>query len=160
QLIHENGVSYNVYGDSRGFERPWNLSLLPIVLGIDDWARLSRGLEQRARLLATVIADLYGPQRSLVEGWLPPELVFANPGFLRPVHGLALSPHEWLPLCGADLVRTADGSFRVVEDRVQAPTGAGYALENRIVVGSALPEAFRECNVERLAPFFRMLRHV
>src|SRR5262249_53971450 len=75
QLIHENGVSYNVYGDSRGFERPWNLSLLPIVLGIDDWARLSRGLEQRARLLATVIADLYGPQRSLVEGWLPPELV-------------------------------------------------------------------------------------
>ncbi len=160
QLIHENGVSYNVYGDPRGFERPWNLSLLPVVLGTDDWARLARGLEQRARLLATLIADLYGPQRSLVEGWLPPELVFDNPGFLRPAHGLSLSPEEWLPLAGADMVRAADGSFRVIEDRVQAPTGTGYALENRIVVGSALPEAFRECNVERLAPFFRTLRDV
>jgi uncharacterized circularly permuted ATP-grasp superfamily protein/uncharacterized alpha-E superfamily protein len=160
QLIHENGVSYNVYGDPRGYERPWNLSLLPIVLGSDDWAALAHGLEQRARLLAALVADLYGPQRSLVEGWLPPELVFANPSFLRPLHGLSLLPHEWLTVFGADLVRAPDGSFQVVDDRVQAPTGAGYALENRIVIGSALPEAFRECNVEPLAPFFRVLREV
>jgi uncharacterized circularly permuted ATP-grasp superfamily protein/uncharacterized alpha-E superfamily protein len=156
QLIHENGVSYNVYGDPQGLERPWTLSPIPVVIAAEEWAELARGLEQRGRLLAAVLADLYGPQRALVEGWLPPALLFANPRFLRPVHGLPQD--DWLPVLAADLVRTADGSFAVVEDRVQVPTGAGYALENRIVVGSALPELFRECNVERLAPFFRELR--
>jgi uncharacterized circularly permuted ATP-grasp superfamily protein/uncharacterized alpha-E superfamily protein len=156
QLIHENGVSYNVYGDPQGLERPWTLSPIPVVLASDEWAQLVHGLEQRGRLLAAVLADLYGPQRALLEGWLPPPLVFANPRYLRPLHGLL--QEDWLPVFGADLVRTADGGFNVVEDRVQVPTGAGYALENRIVVGSALPELFRECNVERLAPFFRELR--
>jgi len=158
QLIHENGVSYNVYGDPHGMDRPWNLSLIPIVIGADDWTPLTHGLEQRARLLGALLADLYGPQRSLVEGWLPPALVFANPGFLRPLHGLQLSPTDWLPLMGTDLVRAADGTFHVLEDRVQAPNGPGYALENRIVVSTVLPEIFRDCNVERLAPFFRILR--
>jgi uncharacterized circularly permuted ATP-grasp superfamily protein/uncharacterized alpha-E superfamily protein len=158
QLIHENGVSYNVYGDPQGMERPWNLSLIPVVIGPEDWTRLSRGLEQRGRLLGALLADLYGPQRSLIEGWLPPELVLGNPNFLRAVHGMAVPLDDWLPLYGADLVRAADGQFQVVEHRVQAATGAGYALENRIVTSSALPEMFRECNVERLAPFFRVLR--
>jgi uncharacterized circularly permuted ATP-grasp superfamily protein/uncharacterized alpha-E superfamily protein len=158
QLIHENGVSYNVYGDPQGMERPWNLSLIPVVIGPDDWIRLSRGLEQRGRLLAALLADVYGPQRSLIEGWLPPELVLGNPHFLRAVHGLTVPQDDWLPLFGADLVRAADGQYQVVEHRVQAATGAGYALENRIVTSSALPEMFRECNVERLAPFFRVLR--
>jgi uncharacterized circularly permuted ATP-grasp superfamily protein/uncharacterized alpha-E superfamily protein len=158
QLIHENGVSYNVYGDPQGMERPWNLSLIPVVIGPDDWSRLTHGLEQRGRLMAALLADIYGPQRALIEGWLPPEMVLGNPHFLRPVHGLAVPADDWLPVFGADLVRAADGSFQVVEDRVQAPTGTGYALENRIVVSSVLPEMFRECNVERLAPFFRVLR--
>jgi uncharacterized circularly permuted ATP-grasp superfamily protein/uncharacterized alpha-E superfamily protein len=156
QLIHENGVSYNVYGDPQGLERPWTLSPIPVVIAADEWAQLARGLEQRGRLLAALLADVYGPQRALLEGWLPPALVFANPRFLRPLHGLL--QEDWLPVFGADLVRNADGSFVVVEDRVQVPTGAGYALENRIVVNSALPELFREHNVERLAPFFRELR--
>jgi uncharacterized circularly permuted ATP-grasp superfamily protein/uncharacterized alpha-E superfamily protein len=158
QLIHENGVSYNVYGDPQGMERPWNLSLIPVVIGPEDWSKLARGLEQRGRLLAALLADVHGPQRSLIEGWLPPPLVLGNPSFLRAVHGMAVPGDDWLPVFGADLVRAPDGSFQVVEDRVQAPTGAGYALENRIVTSSALPEMFRECNVERLAPFFRVLR--
>jgi uncharacterized circularly permuted ATP-grasp superfamily protein/uncharacterized alpha-E superfamily protein len=158
QLIHENGVSYNVYGDPNGMERPWNLSLIPVVIGPEDWQRLARGIEQRGRLLSALFADIYGPQRSLTEGWLPPELVLGNPNFLRAAHGLAVPHDDWLPLFGADLVRAPDGNFQILEHRVQAATGAGYALENRIVVSSALPEAFRECNVERLAPFFRVLR--
>ncbi len=160
QLIHENGVSYNVYDDAQGMERPWSLSPLPVVIPPEDWSKLEHALEQRGRLLAALLADLYGPQRSLVERWLPPELVFANPRFLRPLHGMAVPQDDWLPIFGADLVRTLDGSFHVVEDRVQAPTGAGYALENRIVVSSALPELFRAGNVQRLAPFFRVLREM
>lgn len=158
QLIHENGVSYNVYGDPQGMERPWNLSPMPVVIGAEDWAGIVRALMQRGRLMAKLLADLHGPQRMVVEGKLPPELVFANPYFLRAVHGQSVPHDDWLPLYGADLIRTGDGSFCILEDRLQAPTGAGYALENRIVVSSALPELLRECNVERLAPFFRALR--
>ena len=88
QLIHDNGVSYNVYGDPRGLERPWSLEPLPVLLAPGEWAPLAAAVAQRARLLDRVLADLYGPQRALREGWLPPELVFAHPGFLRPVHGV------------------------------------------------------------------------
>jgi len=158
QLIHENGVSFNVYGDPAGMDRPWVLSPLPVVLEADDWAQLTRGLAQRGRLMAAILRDLYGPQRTLMEGRLPPELVFANPSFLRPVHSVGLPGDDWLPLVGADLVRAPDGAFHVLEDRAQAPTGAGYALENRFVISSTLPELLRTCNVERVALFFRALR--
>jgi uncharacterized circularly permuted ATP-grasp superfamily protein/uncharacterized alpha-E superfamily protein len=157
-LLHENGVSYNVYGDPRGMERPWNLSPVPVAVSTEDWARAEIGLTQRARLLDALLADIYGPQRMLLEGLLPPELVFENPGFLRPCHGMSVPRDRWLPMYGADLLRTPDGNFAVLEDRTQAPTGAGYALENRIVLSNVLPEAFRDCNVARLAPFFRALR--
>jgi uncharacterized circularly permuted ATP-grasp superfamily protein/uncharacterized alpha-E superfamily protein len=158
QLLHQNGVSYNVYGDPQGMERPWSLSPLPVVLPADEWQQLERDLAQRARLLDALLCDLYGPQRVLGEGLLPPELVFENPGFLRPCHGVAVPRQCFLPLLCADVVRLPSGRFAVMEDRTQAPSGAGYALENRIVISSALPEAFRDCNVERVSLFFRTLR--
>lgn len=157
-LIHENGVSYNVYGDERGMERPWSLSPIPVLLAADDWARLALSVAQRGRLMDRLLADLYGPQRALVEGWLPPELVYRNPSFLRPLHGVPVPRSRWLPLYAVDVVRGPDGAFRALADRTQAPTGAGYALENRIVIARALPDLFRECNVERLALFFRTLQ--
>jgi uncharacterized circularly permuted ATP-grasp superfamily protein/uncharacterized alpha-E superfamily protein len=158
QLIHENGISYNLYGDQQGMDRVWQLSPLPMVLSSREWESLDRGLDQRARLNASLLADLHGAQRSLLSGALPPELVFGSPNFLRAVYGLGVPQEDFLPLYGADLVRGPDGVFRLLEDRTQAPAGAGYALENRIVMSSALPELLRECNAERLAPFFRALR--
>jgi uncharacterized circularly permuted ATP-grasp superfamily protein/uncharacterized alpha-E superfamily protein len=158
QLLHQNGVSYNVYGDPQGMDRPWSLSPLPVVLPADEWQQLDRDLAQRARLLDALLCDLYGPQRVLSEGLLPPELVFENPGFLRPCHGVAVPRQCFLPLLCADVVRLPSGRFAVMEDRTQAPSGAGYALENRIMISSALPEAFRDCNVERVSLFFRTLR--
>ena len=89
---------------------------------------------------------------------LPPDLVWANPGFLRPCHGTAPPGNRWLHLYAADLVRSVDGRYEVLSDRTQAPSGAGYSLENRIVLSRTLPTAFRQCNVERLAPFFSALR--
>ncbi len=157
-LLHENGVSYNVYGDPQGMERPWNVSLIPAVVSADEWQRIESGLVQRARLLEALLQDLYGPQRVLLEDLLPPELVFENPRFLRACHDMSLPDNAWLPLYAADLVRLPSGQFVVLEDRTQAPSGAGYALENRIVISNVLPDAFRQCGVERLAPFFRTLR--
>lgn len=158
QLLHDNGASYNVYGDPRGVDRPWHLSPIPMVLPATEFDRLERGIAQRARLLDVLLADLYGKQRVLLERLLPPELVFRNPGFLRSCHGVNPPNGLWLPLYAADVVRKEDGSFAVLDDRTQAPSGAGYALENRLVISSVLPEAFQDCNVQRLASFFRALR--
>ncbi len=29
RLIHQNGVTHNVYGDPNGLDRPWNLDFIP-----------------------------------------------------------------------------------------------------------------------------------
>ncbi len=157
-LIHENGVSYNVYGDPDGLTRPWQLSPLPVLIDATDWSELANGLAQRARLLDALLRDLYGPQHMLREGLFPPELVFGNPWFLRACRGVPVPSDVRLPLYAADILRDPEGRFRVVDDRTQVPSGVGYALENRILISSVLPEAFRACNVERLALFFRALR--
>ncbi len=158
RLIHQNGVTHNVYGDPNGLDRPWSLDFIPLLIPSDQWDFLSEGLIQRARLLDRLLADLYGPAETVFGGILPPELLWANPGFLRSCHGIRLPQNRWLHLYAADLVRNEDGNYEVLSDRTQAPSGAGYSLENRIVLSRALPSVFRQCNVQRLAPFFISLR--
>jgi uncharacterized circularly permuted ATP-grasp superfamily protein/uncharacterized alpha-E superfamily protein len=158
QLISEHGVTYNVYGDPRGLVRPWVLDPIPLLISANESAALQAGLVQRARLLELILADLYGPQRLLHDGLLPPELVFEHPGFLRPCHGVSPSTGRFLHLYAANLGRTADDQFWVLGDRTQAPSGAGYALENRLVLSRMLPDVFRDCQVQRLARFFLTVR--
>ena len=158
RLIHENGVTHNVYGDPNGLDRPWSLDLIPLVIPAAEWNTVADGLTQRARLLDRLLADLYGPAETIFEGLLPAELVWANPGFLRACHGTSLPNNRWLHVYAADLVRGADGQYQVLGDRAQAPSGAGYTLENRIVVSRTLNNVFRQCNVARLAPYFGALR--
>jgi uncharacterized circularly permuted ATP-grasp superfamily protein/uncharacterized alpha-E superfamily protein len=158
RLIHENGVTHNIYGDPNGLDRPWSLDPIPFLIPPAEWNAVGEGLRQRARLLDRLMADLYGPADTVFEGLLPPELVWANPGFLRACHRTKLPHDRWLHVYAADLVRTPDGPYQVLSDRAQAPSGAGYTLENRIVLSRTLPNVFRQCNVERLAPYFGALR--
>jgi uncharacterized circularly permuted ATP-grasp superfamily protein/uncharacterized alpha-E superfamily protein len=158
RLIHQNGVTHNVYGDPNGMDRPWSLDFIPLLIPAAQWDITSEGLIQRARLLDRLLADLYGPMDTVFSGVLPPDLVWANPGFLRSCHGIRVPQGRWLQLYAADLVRNVEGQFEVLSDRTQAPSGAGYSLENRIVLSRALPSVFRQANVQRLAPFFVSLR--
>lgn len=157
-LIRQNGVTYNVYGDPRGLNRPWQLDPIPLLISAEEWRSLEEGLVQRARLLDLILADLYGPQRLLTRGLLPAELVFGNPAFLHPCHGMQVPANRYLHLYAADIGRAADGTIIVLGDRTQAPSGAGYALENRLVLSRMLPDVFRDCQVQRLAPFFQAVR--
>jgi uncharacterized circularly permuted ATP-grasp superfamily protein/uncharacterized alpha-E superfamily protein len=158
RTIRENGVTYNIYGDPEGVDRPWELDMVPLLISPAEWARLETALVQRTTLLNLILADLYGPQTLLGNGLLPPSLVFSNPAFLRPCHGIRV-PHDiHLHLHAVDLTRSPDGQWWVLADRTQAPSGAGYALENRIVISRSLPETFRDCQVQRLASFFRAQR--
>jgi uncharacterized circularly permuted ATP-grasp superfamily protein/uncharacterized alpha-E superfamily protein len=158
QRIRENGVTYNVYGDPLGMDRPWNLDMIPLMISPAEWAQIEQGLIQRARLLNLVLKDLYGPQELLHGGMIPPALVFANPGFWRPCHNLKVPNDTYLHLLAVDLARGPDGTWWVISDRTQAPSGAGYSLENRIVMAETFPDLFREFQVVRLANFFQSFR--
>jgi uncharacterized circularly permuted ATP-grasp superfamily protein/uncharacterized alpha-E superfamily protein len=158
RLIAENGVTYNVYADPQGTERPWALDPVPLVLSAEEWRGISLGVAQRARLLNALLTDLYGPQRLIAEGLVPPELPFGHPNFLWPCAGLAPVGGSWLRLYAADLARAPDGSWWVLADRTQAPSGAGYALENRDIIEQVLPETLRDLNIERIRGFFGELR--
>jgi uncharacterized circularly permuted ATP-grasp superfamily protein/uncharacterized alpha-E superfamily protein len=158
RLIRDNGVTYNVYGDPRGMDRPWELDPIPLLVEASEWSAVARGLEQRAALLNRILVDIYGEQKLLARGLLPPELVLGMPGFLRPLHGVKLPGGIALHLAAADLARAPGGGFWVLGDRTQTPSGSGYALENRIVISRTLPTVFHDCRVQRLASYFRTLR--
>jgi uncharacterized circularly permuted ATP-grasp superfamily protein/uncharacterized alpha-E superfamily protein len=157
RIIHEDGVTYNVHGD-QGRARRWELDALPLLMRSSEWTALSAGLAQRAKLLNAILADIYGPQHMLSEGLLPAELVFGDPKFLRPCHGWPVPGDRYLHLYAAHLARSPSGIWWVVADRTQTPVGAGYAVENRIVVSRMIPHVFHHCRVQRLAGFFIALR--
>ncbi|AKA26950.1 circularly permuted type 2 ATP-grasp protein [Pseudomonas chlororaphis] len=156
--IQENGVTYNIYADPKGADRPWELDLLPHVIAADEWQQLAAGIAQRARLLNALLADLYGPQRLISEGLLPAELIFGHNNFLWPCQGIQPPDATFLHLYAVDLARAPDGRWWVTADRTQAPSGAGYALENRMIVSRAFPEQYRDLQVQHLAGFFRTLQ--
>src|SRR5262245_29430885 len=133
RLLRESGATYHVYDDPQATERPWQLDPIPVLISSDEWRHVEWGLGQRAELLDLVLKDLYGPQELVRSGLLPLELVYAHAGFLRPCHPLRPGAAHALTLYAADIARTGDGSVRVLSDRTQAPSGAGYALENRVV---------------------------
>ena len=155
RLRHENGLTFTIEPDADGSHRPWELDFVPLVLDASDWRSLERGLSQRARLLNAILADLHGPQALLRDGDLPAALLFANPHFLRPCRDVPAKEGVFLHNYAADLGRGPDGRWFVLADRTQAPSGIGYALENRIVLARCLPELFRDHNIKRLAGYFQ-----
>jgi uncharacterized circularly permuted ATP-grasp superfamily protein/uncharacterized alpha-E superfamily protein len=155
RVIHDNGVTYNVYGDPQSTERPWPLDPLPFLMERSEWAKIELAISQRALLLNAVLKDLYGPQKLLKERRIPAELILGHPGFLRPCAGVTPPGDIWLHSYSADIARSPDGNWWVLADRTQAPSGSGYALENRLVSLRVLPDVFRAGNVQRLAPFFQ-----
>src|SRR5215471_10129639 len=158
RMVRDNGITYNVYSDPENTSRPWPLDPIPLILGPDEWRGIEAAIIQRATLFNAILADLYGPQRLLREGLLPPELVFPNPAFLRPCWGVEPPGGIFLHLYAADLARSPDGQWWVLADRTQAPSGAGYALENRLVTTRVLADVFRNSHVRRQAHFFQNYR--
>ncbi|MEO7274357.1 MAG: circularly permuted type 2 ATP-grasp protein [Vicinamibacterales bacterium] len=158
--IDENGITYNVHATADGIQRPWSLDVVPLIVKAPEWEPLERGLRQRARLLNAVATDIYGPQTLLRSGLLPPALVFRHPGFLRACHGVRPPGGVFLHLVAFDLARATDGSWRVVGTRTQAPSGLGYALENRAIISRMLPDAFHALRIHALSPFLQQLRRI
>ncbi len=155
--IRDNGVTYNVYADENGPQRPWSLDLFPLIIEPDSWQQIEAGVMQRMRLLERVMADVYGPQQLLAKGLLPPALVQGHPGYLRAMHGATPVGGTHLHIAAFDLARGPDGNWWVVGQRCQAPSGLGYLLENRLAISSQFPQAFQAMRVQRLAGTYRAL---
>ncbi|MEZ4732313.1 MAG: circularly permuted type 2 ATP-grasp protein [Caldilineaceae bacterium] len=158
RLVRENGVTYNVHGAADGLQRPWSLDMIPLIIDEADWAVIEAGVSQRAELLNLIFKDLYGPRHLLREGLLPLELIYGHPGFLRPCDGVFQDGERQLLVYAADLARGPDGRMWVLGDRTQAPSGAGYALENRTVMGNVMRNMFAQGRIQYLSNFFRTLQ--
>jgi len=153
--LRESGVFYRVYEDPEGAVRPWPLSHVPLLIDAAEWQELKAGLIQRADLIEAILKDIYGPAELVRDGRLPAAVIAGNPEFLRPLVGVVPPGGAHLRFYGVDVGRSPDGRWWVLGDRTQAPSGAGYALENRLALSRALPDIYRELRVERVASFFQ-----
>jgi uncharacterized circularly permuted ATP-grasp superfamily protein/uncharacterized alpha-E superfamily protein len=158
RLIIENGVTYNVYADAQGRDRPWQLDPLPLLIDGREWLLLEAGLKQRARLLNALLADLYGARSLIARGVVPGELAFGHPNFLWAAHGTRPLADTWLHIYAADLARAPDGRWWVLSDRTQTPSGLGYALENRNIISRVLPGLVNDLAARPLTSFFNRMR--
>ena len=156
-LLAENGVTYNVYNDPLGMHRPWSLNVVPFVLHQQEWDLVTQGIKQRAEILNLVLKDVYGENKLIKEGIIPYEVIYGHRGFLRQCAGMQLNTEKYLSIYAVDLCRGTDGRLWVVHDRTEAPSGMGYALENRSTLNRILPEMFTEMNIKSHAGFFQEL---
>ena len=158
RLLRENGVTYSTQGAPQGPDRPWELDLIPLLFSSGEWRALASAVEQRVTLLNRILADVYGPQELLRQRVFPPALVFGHPGWVSEVNGVSPSAAGYLQLYAGHVARQPDGRWVALADRTQGPSGAGYAVENRLVIARTLPQDFQSLHVERLASFFMTLR--
>jgi uncharacterized circularly permuted ATP-grasp superfamily protein/uncharacterized alpha-E superfamily protein len=158
RYLRDAGVFYRAYGKEAGTERAWPLSHIPVLIDEAEWENLSRGLTQRAELLEAVVADIYGKNELVANGLLPPALVASNSEFLRPLVGVQPAGQHFLHFISFEIGRGPDGNWWVLSDRTQAPSGAGFALENRVATTRAFSDVYAETHAHRLAGFFGAFR--
>lgn len=159
RILRNHGVTYNVSSRGGTNERPWELDPVPFIVDAQEWKTIERGVIQRAHLQNRILQDIYtGPQYLLRNGLIPPPLLFANPNFLRCCRGVRPRNNVFLHLHAVDLARSPDGCWWVLDDRIQMPSGVGYALENRTIVGRILQDVFHDVGVRRLTRFMDNFR--
>lgn len=156
RYIRDTGVSYRAYGDSA--EKTWPIAHLPLLIGANEWRHIAEGVAQRAELLEAILQDIYGEARLVEDGALPAAAIAGCYDYLQPLQGALKTGEPYLQIYAAELGRGPDGKWWVLGDKTQAPSGAGYALANRLVLSRTFPTLYRELNVERLAPFFDAFR--
>ena len=158
QHLRDAGVFFRQYGKAESAERDWPLSHIPVLIHESEWNHISDGLIQRAELLESVVADLYGKNQLVADGHLPASLIGKSKEWLRPLVGVQPRSGHYLSFVAFEIGRGPDGNWWVLGDRTQAPSGAGFALENRIATARVFSEFYPAANVYRLAGFFQIFR--
>ncbi|WP_068116968.1 circularly permuted type 2 ATP-grasp protein [Tropicimonas marinistellae] len=158
QYLRDAGVYFRRYGPADASRRDWPLSHIPLLISEEDWTEISAGLVERAELLEKIVADIYGENRLVSHGHLPASLVAHNAEWLRPLVGVKPRSGKFLHFVAFDIGRGPEGNWWVLGDRTQAPSGAGFAVENRIATSRVYSDIFASAGIPRLAGFFREFR--
>jgi uncharacterized circularly permuted ATP-grasp superfamily protein/uncharacterized alpha-E superfamily protein len=157
RYLKENGVTYTIHNNPSGSKRPWNLDIIPFLIQEKDWSLMEAGLAQRAGLFDLILKDIYGEQKLIKDGIIPMEIIYFHRGFIRECCGIKQAGKHNLVIYSADMAKSKDGSIWVLNDRTQAPSGSGYALENRMAMARIVPELFDQLKIKRLSPFFNAM---
>lgn len=157
RVIAQNGITYNVFANKEGQTRPWSLNPMPMLIDAEQWHHIEASLAQRAKLLNSIVHDVYHKRNLLAAAYLPSALVLGNPGYLHAMHQVDVPNDIYLHVVAFDLARGPDGQWWVIGQRTQSPSGLGYVLENRLIVSRLFPQAYREMRVQHLASSYRQL---
>lgn len=151
------GITFAVYGDKAGIERAFPFDFVPRIITAPEWEALEAGLIQRVTALNLFLRDIYSEQRALHEGIVPWELILSRPEYRRTLDGVLPSQNIFTHVIGTDLIRDADGTFRVLEDNCRCPSGVSYVLENRSLLNRTFPELFSQYPVRPVLEYPSLL---
>ncbi len=152
--LGDNGVTYNLYDKIDGnSSRVWSIDPIPFVICESEWSEIKKGVKQRAKLLNLILRDLYGEQKLIKDGIVPAEVIFSHKGFLPQIAGFGESESFNLYFYATDLARGPDGKMWVLGDRAEAPSGLGYAIENRLAMNSVAKELYPSVETKKLFYF-------
>ena len=157
RMRYEDGATFNPFESEEDRATSWALDLVPLPIPAEEWKFIEEGAIQRAHILERLLADIYGPQEILKDRVVPPELLFANPGFIRSCHSIVPIDNRYLPFLAIDLYRDINGVYHVYRDHGASPKGLGYALENRLVLSRVFSSFYQNSKVCRLASFFQAM---
>jgi uncharacterized circularly permuted ATP-grasp superfamily protein/uncharacterized alpha-E superfamily protein len=156
RLVRENGIAQDIFAEAHTADEPWHIDLIPLIFSPREWSFLERSVIQRARLIGAMLEDIYGGQKLLQAGHIPPQLILGDPAFLRPLSGTEPGRGR-LPYCAVDLARDAAGNWRILDTHTETLAGLGFALANRIVHSRVSSDLFLASRALRLAPFFNAM---
>jgi len=156
--LQAEGVTFTVYGESEeGIERIWPFDLIPRIITAPEWVKIESGLKQRVRALNLFLGDLYGEQRIIKDGVIPPELIYQGRDFRREIVGIVPPRGIYTHVSGIDIIRDEQGEFLILEDNLRTPSGVSYMIENRVIERRILPEFFNKYKVRRVEHYPSLL---
>ena len=156
--LQAEGVTFTVYGESEeGLERIWPFDLIPRIITAPEWVKIESGLKQRVRALNLFLGDLYGDQKIIKDGVIPPELIYQGRDFRREIVGIVPPRGIYTHVSGIDIIRDEKGEFLILEDNLRTPSGVSYMIENRVIERRILPEFFNKYRVRRVEHYPSLL---
>ncbi len=147
------GITFNVYSEDEGTERIFPFSLIPRIIGAQEWSDVEAGLKQRLQALNLFLLDIYGAQRIIKEQVIPAEIVLSSPGYKPEMAGFRPPLDVYAHVAGCDLLRDKQRGLVVLEDNLRTPSGVSYVLENRTVMLRVVPDLFPRWGVRAVADY-------
>lgn len=159
-VLKQLGITFGVYGQSRGHEKIFPFDLIPRIIDGKEWSMIERGLKQRVLALNEFVQDIYNEEKILKDNVVPRELVYSSSGYHELLKGFTPPNRTWIHITGTDLIRDNHGDLFVLEDNMRCPSGISYVLANRGLLKKTFPSALQNMNVLPVSDYCTQLYRV